>query len=176
MARIFGYDSPDELKNAINDIGCQIYADPAKREAFIRAVQERGDAVFHIEIFKKDGSSGWISDSMKIIRDRNVNTTHFEGIVEDITEYKRAEQEREELITQLREAVANVKTLSGLLPICSHCKKIRKDEGYWQQIESYIHQHSGTQFSHGVCPECLKKHYSKFLGDKLEKYLENESD
>ena len=131
---------------------------------------------FFILRFSKRMEAPGISDSMRIIRDRNVNTTHFEGIVEDITEYKRAEQEREELITQLREAVANVKTLSGLLPICSHCKKIRNDEGYWQQIESYIHQHSGTQFSHGVCPECLKKHYSKFLGDKLEKYLENESD
>ena len=177
MARIFGYDSPEELKNAIHDIGCQkLYADPARREAFIRAVQERGDAVFEIEIFRKDGSCGWISDSMRLVRDRNGNTTHFEGIAEDITDYKRAEQEREELIAQLREAVGNVKTLSGLLPICSHCKKIRNDEGYWQQIESYIHQHSGTLFSHGVCPECLKKHYSKFLGDKLDKYLEKKSD
>ena len=84
MARIFGYDSPEELKNAINNIGCQIYADPARREAFIREVQERGDAVFEIEIFKKDGSSGWISDSMRIVRDQNVNSSHFEGIAEDI--------------------------------------------------------------------------------------------
>ncbi len=176
MARIFGYDSPEELKNAINDIGCQIYADPAIREAFIQEVRERGDAVFEIEIFKKDGSCGWIYDSMRFVRDRKGNPSHFEGIAADITEHKRAEQEREELITQLREAVGNVKTLSGLLPICSHCKKIRNDEGYWQQIESYIHQHSGTQFSHGVCPECLKKHYSNFLGDKLDKYLDKKSD
>jgi hypothetical protein len=98
------------------------------------------------------------------------------GIAADITGYKRAEQEREELITQLQEAVGNAKTLSGLLPICSHCKKIRNDEGYWHQIESFIHRHSGTQFSHGVCPECLEKHYSKFLGDKLDKYLEKKND
>ena len=172
MAGIFGYDSPEELQKGINDIGCQLYVDPARREEFIRAVQERGDAVSDIEIFKKDGGSGWISDSMRIVRDQNGVATHFEGIAEDITEYKRAEKEREELIAQLREALASVKTLSGLLPICSHCKKIRNDEGYWQQIESYIHQHSGTQFSHGICPECLKKYYSEFLGGRLDKHLE----
>jgi PAS domain S-box-containing protein len=172
MARIFGYDSPEELQKAIDDIGCQICVDPARREEFIRAVQETGDAVFEIEILKKDGSTGWMSDSMRIVHDQNGKATHLEGIAEDITEYKRAEQEREELIAQLREALANVKTLSDLLPICSHCKKIRNDEGYWQQIESYIHQHSGTQFSHGICPECLKKHYSEFMGGKLDKHLE----
>jgi PAS domain S-box-containing protein len=75
----------------------------------------------------------------------------------DITELKRAEDERKQLITELQDALANVKTLSGLLPICSYCKKIRNDEGYWQQLEAYIHQRSEAQFSHGVCPDCYKK-------------------
>jgi two-component system cell cycle response regulator len=65
--------------------------------------------------------------------------------------------EREKLIAKLQEALANVKTLSGLLPMCSYCKKIRNDKGYWLQVEAYIHQHSEAQFSHGICPDCYKK-------------------
>lgn len=65
-------------------------------------------------------------------------------------------------ITSLKKALANVKQLSGLLPICSHCKKIRDDQGYWQQIEQYIHERSEAQFSHGICRECAKKHYPDF--------------
>jgi len=77
----------------------------------------------------------------------------------DITERKRAEEERERLIGQLQDALAEVKTLSGLLPLCSSCKRIRDDKGYWQQIEAYIRDHSEAEFSHSVCPECAKKLY-----------------
>jgi PAS domain S-box-containing protein len=77
----------------------------------------------------------------------------------DITERKRAEEERERLIGQLQEALAKVKTLSGLLPMCASCKRIRDDKGYWQQIEAYIRDHSEAEFSHSVCPECAKKLY-----------------
>jgi PAS domain S-box-containing protein len=77
----------------------------------------------------------------------------------DITERKRAEEERERLIGQLKEALAEVKTLSGLLPLCSSCKRIRDDKGYWQQIEAYIRDHSEAEFSHSVCPDCAKKLY-----------------
>ncbi|MBW1859464.1 MAG: PAS domain-containing protein [Deltaproteobacteria bacterium] len=77
----------------------------------------------------------------------------------DITERKRAEEERERLIGQLQAALAKVKTLSGLLPLCSSCKRIRDDQGYWQQIEAYIRDHSEAEFSHSLCPECAKKLY-----------------
>jgi FixJ family two-component response regulator len=74
-------------------------------------------------------------------------------------ERKRAEEERERLITQLQDALANIKTLSGLLPICASCKKIRDDSGYWNQIEIYIGAHSEAEFSHGLCPDCTKRLY-----------------
>ncbi|HIJ79941.1 MAG: response regulator [Desulfobulbaceae bacterium] len=67
--------------------------------------------------------------------------------------------EREKLITELKEALAKVKTLSGFLPICAACKKIRDDKGYWSQIESYIRDHSEAVFSHGICPDCAQKLY-----------------
>ena len=73
-------------------------------------------------------------------------------------------KEREELIAELQDALDEIKTLSGLLPICSSCKKIRDDEGYWTQVEVYIEKHSGAQFSHGICPDCIKKLYPHMSG------------
>jgi DNA-binding NtrC family response regulator len=74
---------------------------------------------------------------------------------------KKAEEERKRLIHELSEALARVKTLTGLLPICSSCKRIRDDKGSWSQIESYISLHSDAEFSHGVCPDCEKKAYEE---------------
>lgn len=65
----------------------------------------------------------------------------------------------EKLIQNLQEALRQVKTLRGLVPICSHCKKIRDDEGYWNSIESYLAKHSEAEFSHGICRDCAKKYY-----------------
>jgi len=77
----------------------------------------------------------------------------------EIQARNRSEKQREKLIEELQTAFAKVKTLSGLLPICSHCKKIRDDKGYWNQIETYIRDHSEAEFSHGICQECAKKYY-----------------
>jgi hypothetical protein len=81
--------------------------------------------------------------------------------VRDVTERKRAEVEREMLVHGLQEALARVKTLSGMLPICACCKKIRDDRGYWNQLETYFSEHSEVLFSHGYCPDCLKKAYDE---------------
>lgn len=76
----------------------------------------------------------------------------------DITERKELEKERERLITELQEALSNVKTLGGLLPICAWCKKIRDDTGYWDEVEHYISEHSDAEFTHGMCTGCLEKY------------------
>jgi two-component system, response regulator PdtaR len=68
-------------------------------------------------------------------------------------------REKEQLIADLQDAMAQIKTLSGLLPICANCKKIRNDKGYWERIESYIAKHTGAGFTHGICPECMHKLY-----------------
>ncbi len=81
------------------------------------------------------------------------------GTLLDITERKQAEEERERLIIDHLDALSRIKTLSGLLPICASCKKIRDDKGYWKQIESYISEHSDALFSHGICPDCAKNYY-----------------
>jgi sigma-B regulation protein RsbU (phosphoserine phosphatase) len=72
------------------------------------------------------------------------------------------DREKDELIARLQEALENVRKLSGLLPICSSCKKIRDDKGYWKQIEQYISEHSDALFTHGICPDCVKKLYPQY--------------
>jgi len=72
-------------------------------------------------------------------------------------------------VRELEEALSRVKTLQGLLPICSYCKKIRNDRNYWQQVEGYISDHSEAQFSHGICPEC----YARFVQPELERLREH---
>jgi PAS domain S-box-containing protein len=94
---------------------------------------------------------------------------HRDGIsvyFQVITERKKAEVERERLIEELQDALAQVKILKGFLPICSYCKRIRNDAGYWENVENYIRDHSEAEFSHGICPECLKEHYSEFHDDE----------
>ncbi len=71
--------------------------------------------------------------------------------------------EREYLITELQEALGKIKTLKGFIPICSYCKNIRDDSGYWNQLEAYIHEHSDAELSHGICPTCAEKYYGKYF-------------
>lgn len=77
----------------------------------------------------------------------------------------RQKRELERVNQELKEALDTIETLRGILPICSHCKKIRDDEGTWTRIEEYIAMHSDVQFSHGICPECLRKFYPEFAHD-----------
>ena len=93
---------------------------------------------------------------------------YYTGIIRDISERKQIEKERDALIKDLQRSLAEVKTLSGLLPICSSCKKIRDDKGYWNQIEAYIHEHSDATFSHGICPDCTKKLYPEYYKKIVE--------
>jgi len=90
----------------------------------------------------------------------------------DLSERKRVEEEREKSILELRAALAKIKTLSGLLPICAGCKMIRNDDGYWQQVEQYITEHSDALFSHGMCPDCYVKAVEDFEKLKRERKAE----
>jgi Zn finger protein HypA/HybF involved in hydrogenase expression len=68
--------------------------------------------------------------------------------------------------TVLQNAMDEIKTLKGILPICSYCKKIRDDKGYWNRLESYLHAHSEVEFSHGICPDCAKKLYPDYFNEE----------
>ncbi|MDI1250499.1 MAG: transporter substrate-binding domain-containing protein [Lacunisphaera sp.] len=111
----------------------------------------------------RDGRWLWQLDhGLVVSRDAAGRPLRMIGTHTDITERHASAAAREQMITSLQAALANVKTLSSLLPICSGCKKIRDDQGYWSQVETYIHQHTGTQFSHGMCPDCLRRYYPSY--------------
>lgn len=93
-----------------------------------------------------------------------------EQLHREITDRKQAERERERLILELKDALSKIKTLSGMLPICTSCKKIRDDKGYWNQIETYIKHHSEAEFSHGICPECAKILYPELYKKMYPEY------
>lgn len=84
----------------------------------------------------------------------------------EIADHKKTEAKRERLITELQEALENVKMLRGLLPICAHCKRIRDDDGQWYDVAVYVREHSEAEFSHGICPKCMTEFYSEFLENK----------
>jgi CheY-like chemotaxis protein len=96
------------------------------------------------------------------------DTAELRFTIENTLLKYRAQKEREKLIIRLESALLDVKRLSGLLPICSVCKKIKDTEGRWHQIESYIATHSEADFSHGICPQCTRKFYPEFDAEAVK--------
>ncbi len=95
--------------------------------------------------------------------DRRGNPAGRLLLIRDVTERRKIEREKEKLIGELQDALADIRTLRGLLPICASCKKIRDDGGYWQHLEQYVTAHSEAQFSHGFCPDCMRKLYPEYV-------------
>lgn len=106
-----------------------------------------------------------LSTALVLRLNRRIRQAHQTTLAE-MEARRQAEQERERLLDELRSALANVKKLSGLLPICAGCKKIRDDHGQWQRLEQYLEQKSEAQFSHGICPECAARLYPDLVGRK----------
>jgi len=107
-------------------------------------------------ILTRQGQKRTVLLSASTVKDKDGRVLHSVSVQRDVTEQKKAEEEKERLIQELQDALHRVKMLSGLLPICASCKKIRDDKGYWTQVESYITDHSDAKFSHGLCPECAE--------------------
>ena len=113
-----------------------------------------------LRLVKKDGYEFYARMECMVTKYRGDDLRQIRAAVSDITERKLAQEQRDKLIAELQKALSEVKTLRGFLPICANCKNIRNDKGYWEKIETYIHDHSDAEFSHGICPACVKKLYS----------------
>jgi PAS domain S-box-containing protein len=149
IALLFPFDQRDELISNMEQL-------------------RRGQPVGRYETLRirKDGQFIPVSMTVSPIRDENGKTIGASAIVRDISQRKREERERTELIQELTDALRQVKTLNGLLPICASCKRIRDDRGYWQQVETYISSYTNAILTHGICPECLKQFKSQHQLDK----------
>jgi PAS domain S-box-containing protein len=113
-------------------------------------------------IIRRDGGVRHILVRTRVIQNDSGCIVRLYGANQDITEQKMTEEERKRLVLELREAFSEIKTLSGLLPICSSCKKIRNKQGNWELMEIYIRDHSEAEISHGLCPECAQRMYPGF--------------
>ncbi|SLM32623.1 hypothetical protein MTBBW1_790021 [Desulfamplus magnetovallimortis] len=111
------------------------------------------------EIVRKDGEVIWIEHLCQSVVSPEGKYLGRRGNNRDITQRKKLGFELKKKVKQLQEALDNIKTLSGLIPICSSCKKIRDDKGYWNILEAYIQKYSDATFSHGICPECAGRLY-----------------
>lgn len=109
----------------------------------------------------KDGSYRWLLWNATADLDREL----IYSVARDITRRKQAEREREQLLRELQDALAEVRDLQKILPICSYCKNIRDDENYWHTVETYLSQHTNTRLSHGICPACYENVVRQQLGD-----------
>lgn len=131
------------------------FVHPEDRERTLRQngeVRSGGQArSFENRYLCKDGSYRWLRWNSTPDVARRV----IYGMARDVTAEKRAEQERDALLENLRAALAEVKTLREILPICSYCKRIRDDENFWQSVDAYIAKHTNTRFTHGICPTCF---------------------
>jgi two-component system cell cycle sensor histidine kinase/response regulator CckA len=123
---------------------------------------------FESSILTRNGGERIVEWHTSVLTDDAGNVVATLSSGTDITGRKLMEEEREKMISDLRESISRIKVLSGMLPICASCKKIRDDKGYWNMLEVYIRDHSEADFSHSVCPDCLKKLYPGYSKDNSE--------
>lgn len=135
---------------------------PKVKATFHRVIANKINDFVEFHIIRPDGSIRCVKAGIGIITDENDQVSRLVGIHIDITNRSQYEKDREKLISELQEAISKIKQLSGLLPICCNCKKIRENNGSWTQIETYIHEHSEAQFTHGLCEKCLSELYADF--------------
>ncbi|MHB8058090.1 MAG: response regulator [Desulfuromonadaceae bacterium] len=109
-----------------------------------------------------------VRNHLELKHQRDLLTARTNELEHEVNERANIQLSNEQLINELRTAVAEVKTLSGLLPICASCKQVRDDQGYWSQIETYLRRHTDISFSHGLCTECAHKLYPDFCTPKQE--------
>ena len=154
-----GYAAAEALGQTTVDLA--LWAHPEDRAIVVDRLQKHGVCDnLEMSFRRKNGEllTGLFSAAIISIRGEPC----ILASIADITARIRAEAERERLVAEREKALSEIKTLSGLLPICASCKKIRDDQGYWNQIEIYIRSHSEAEFSHGLCPDCAHRLYPEY--------------
>jgi len=155
IARLVGSDREHVLLQNYNDI--ESWKESGLLEAALSAIKDDTEKRIEVSLTSTFGRN--ITIDCRFSPLAVGNRAYLLLVVFDVTERKAAEVERECLVHELQDALSHVRTLRGILPICSACKKVRDDDGYWEQIESYIYKHSDAGFSHGICPDCAKRLY-----------------
>jgi PAS domain S-box-containing protein len=117
----------------------------------------------------KDGSTVWVRCRGMAIRDETGKPIRMLGVHTDLTAQKMAEEELRNTVESLQKALAEIKVLRGILPICARCKNIRDEQGYWRQVEDYIAQKTELSFEHGLCSDCMSQLYPEFVKENMDR-------
>lgn len=184
------YESPEEIQESMNKVMERGEAEHEVRHRtkdgkirdvniIARVVNLSGSRVFQTiwhDITEKKLAEAALTKYREhleeLVKERTAELEKVNAqLQKDIAMRKVAEQERENLISELQGAMAKIKTLSGLLPTCAWCRKVRDDDGYWKKVETYIEEHSDASFTHGICPECLQKNDPESYKD----YIDNDN-
>lgn len=160
IVNVLGY-SQDEFRGHYTDYMTDSPINSGVQEYTNAALRGEKQEPYEAEFWHKAGHRVHLRTTEVPVFDDNGQILGVEGIVQDVTELKRAEAERERAIEKLEKALSEIRTLRGILPFCSFCKKIRDDKGYWEKVDIYIHKHFEADVSHSICPECMKIHYPK---------------
>jgi len=136
------------------------------KEVLRQAVELKQPFAVDCRLLLGNGEVKNIHAQGEVVPDAAGKSMLLRGTVQDITERKRIERERGKLVADLQKALAEIKTLRGILPICSYCKKIRDDKGAWTQLEAYLSKHTDASFSQGLCMECAKKMHPEYGPDR----------
>lgn len=159
--RLYGYTAAEMMGQSIS-----ILVPPARAHEVmeIGELLKQGHRLDHLETIRlrKDRSQVEVDLTISPIKSADGQVVGASTVARDISSRKQDERDRLRLIDDLSRALAQVKTLSGLLPICAGCKKIRNDAGYWQAVEVYIKEHSDAEFTHGICPDCARTLYPEY--------------
>ncbi len=154
--RMFGYAQDEIVGQPVTRL---FPPDRMEEEPQILARLARGERVKHFETVRvsKEGRHFDVSLTLSPVRNAEGTIIGVSKIIRDISELKRSRGEREQLITRLQAALDAVRTLSGLLPVCAWCKKVRDDRGYWEEVTTFLARREGVELTHGICPDCSRE-------------------
>jgi PAS domain S-box-containing protein len=154
--KVLGYERDEVIGRSGRELG--LFPDPEEQDRAASLLAANGRLhEFELKVKTKGGTirSGLFSGEIIESQGRRYYLT----VMLDITERKKAEAEREQTIRELQNALEQIRTLRGIVPICVSCKKIRDDKGFWEQVDAYVSRHTEAEFSHGICPDCMQTHY-----------------
>jgi PAS domain S-box-containing protein len=159
--QMLGYSTITEFNNNTDTWSDAVH--PDDRDAAWKSINDHleGHTSSHemeYRMLTKDGGFKWILDRAKVVqRDSNGLPLRMSGTHTDISVRVQLEEERENLIKSLKDALSEIKTLKGIIPMCSYCHNIRDAEGAWDRMEAYLAKYSDAEISHGICPKCYPK-------------------
>ena len=154
---LFGKDDDQDLPAFqlsdlyVNADECRRWLTIVERDGIVRGMEVR--------MRRRDGAFIWVRQTASVVRDAQGRALHLEGTLEDVTEHKLVELEQERQIADLKNALETMKLLSGLIPICACCKKVKDEQGEWNDVETYIEERTQAAFTHSICSDCGQELY-----------------